>query len=349
MNLWDLALNHVSEETVAQYQSSQPKESGSNRFPWGPLAAVAACLVLLITAVPWLYTQLIGRRSPEPPPVQDYRTLWTNWEKMREIAMAERYLVRLSGTPYEAYELTQTADPALQGEKLADVEALGAWYLYLSTPEGKKLQQREAESGKTDWLRGGIYAIRGVDPALAVCVRFLDKGEALTTDHLYTFLNPLYSFVSLSSFWDGFRASERLRIKVSEEQTTARIAYVEKEEIRVKGFFLEDSLAEQIKHTLLSCQGEWMKEAPEDLYMGCRKTLTLFVQLEGGFAGSAVLYESGYLGFELNKAEFLSGHPLLFRISQEKTAEIFRQVESQARSYTPDESATVVATSLVAE
>jgi len=39
-------------------------------------------------------------------------------------------------------------------------------------------------------LRGEVYAIRDISRDIAVALKFLDKGDALTTTHYYVIMNP---------------------------------------------------------------------------------------------------------------------------------------------------------------
>ena len=48
----------------------------------------------------------------------------------------------------------------------------------------------DGQSSAPETLRGTVYTIKGVDKNIAVCIKFTDKGEALTTTHYYVMIDP---------------------------------------------------------------------------------------------------------------------------------------------------------------
>ena len=65
------------------------------------------------------------------------------------------------------------------GNKIADVSVTAGW----------KDDAGEWTS-TTEKLRGEVYVINGVSNDVAVALKFLDKGEAVTTTHYYVIMNP---------------------------------------------------------------------------------------------------------------------------------------------------------------
>ena len=43
---------------------------------------------------------------------------------------------------------------------------------------------------ETENLRGEVYEIHGISTDIAVALRFIDQGEAITTTHYYVIMNP---------------------------------------------------------------------------------------------------------------------------------------------------------------
>ena len=64
------------------------------------------------------------------------------------------------------------------GKKLSDVTVSAKW-VYC-----------DGHSSEPETLRGTVYTIKGVDKNIAVCIKFTDKGEALTTTHYYVMIDP---------------------------------------------------------------------------------------------------------------------------------------------------------------
>ena len=49
-------------------------------------------------------------------------------------------------------------------------------------------------------LRGEVYTINGVSNDVAVALKFLDKGEAVTTTHFYVLLNPAADLTPVEAY-----------------------------------------------------------------------------------------------------------------------------------------------------
>ena len=67
------------------------------------------------------------------------------------------------------------------GEKIGSVTVTGYWEGFGAVSENKT--QKET-------LSADVYSIKGVSDDVAVCLKFRDKGDALTTDHYYVVINP---------------------------------------------------------------------------------------------------------------------------------------------------------------
>ena len=65
------------------------------------------------------------------------------------------------------------------GEKIGDVTLTAGWQDNMS-----------GDWQTQEYLRGEVYEIPGVPQNVAVALRFLDKGDAVTLDHFYVILNP---------------------------------------------------------------------------------------------------------------------------------------------------------------
>lgn len=68
------------------------------------------------------------------------------------------------------------------GEKISDVTVTAGWETWV----GGNL----TETVSTENLRAEVYSIDGVSNDVAVALKFIDKGEAVTTTHYYVILNP---------------------------------------------------------------------------------------------------------------------------------------------------------------
>ena len=105
-----------------------------------------------------------------------------------ETAFHMSYLYFLDDSAYASYIPGKVIPPDKVGEKIGDATATAGWkYADGTTPE-------------TEQLRCEIFRITDIDPSTAVCIRFIDKGEALTTDHYYVQINTLADTSAVSEY-----------------------------------------------------------------------------------------------------------------------------------------------------
>jgi hypothetical protein len=80
-------------------------------------------------------------------------------------------------------------DESKIGVKIEDVTLTAGW------------KNSEGEWIRVEHLRGELYLIEGISPETAVALKFLDKGEAVTTTHYYTILNPDADLSSMQEYY----------------------------------------------------------------------------------------------------------------------------------------------------
>ena len=89
-----------------------------------------------------------------------------------------RYTYFIVDSSYSAYRPGKVVSEEMVGERLEDTAATGVYVF------------ADGRTEEDETLRCEIFALTGVDPGIAVCVRFIDKGKGLTTDHYYLLYNP---------------------------------------------------------------------------------------------------------------------------------------------------------------
>ena len=104
-----------------------------------------------------------------------------------ETAFYKAYCYSLDDPAYSAYIAGKVITPDKVGEKIGEATATAGW------------KYADGNVPVTEQLRCEIYRITEIDPATAICIKFLDKGEALTTDHYYVQYN---GFADLSAVAD---------------------------------------------------------------------------------------------------------------------------------------------------
>ncbi len=92
------------------------------------------------------------------------------------------YFYKVDDDNFSSYIGGKAINKDKLGEKISDVTVTAGWETWV----GEKL----TETVSTENLRAEVYSINGVSNDVAVALKFIDKGEAVTTTHYYVILNP---------------------------------------------------------------------------------------------------------------------------------------------------------------
>ena len=152
----DISESYVNEAYITA------KEYRPGWLKWGAMAACLALVVMVATvAMPAIFDN-----TDTPPTVSG------------ENKYERGYLYQIDEGDFSAYVGGKViAEEKLDG-KIDDVSVTAGW----KNAAGEWLSNEN--------LRGEIYLIKGVSSDVAVALKFLDKGEAVTTTHYYVILNP---------------------------------------------------------------------------------------------------------------------------------------------------------------
>ena len=112
------------------------------------------------------------------------------------------YRTRISEGSYIDYVEVQVCEVQYVGDLLGSVTVEAGW----QNGEGQYVSEVEH-------LRAQVYALKAYSPQAAICLKFIDKGDALTTEHYYVYRNPASSidFHSLGvglGWWDEMTMPE---------------------------------------------------------------------------------------------------------------------------------------------
>ena len=100
----------------------------------------------------------------------------------------KQYVYRMSAPEYASYLSGKVIDGSRVGEKIGDTTASAGW------------KYADGSMPAVETLRCELFEINGIDRSVAVCVRFIDKGETLTTDHYYALCNPNAGLSAVAEF-----------------------------------------------------------------------------------------------------------------------------------------------------
>ena len=101
----------------------------------------------------------------------------------------ESSVYRVEEGVYSAYASGKVIEESRIGEKLEDVSVMGGWR---NNSDGTWISQEQ--------LRAEVYAIRDISHEVAVALKFLDQGDALTTTHYYVIMNPAADLTAVADY-----------------------------------------------------------------------------------------------------------------------------------------------------
>ena len=183
MNGKDLleGLNHVEDRYVDEAEYGKLRK----RVPVGWIS-MAACVCLIATVL----LSSGGMKTAEDSAMAEAQNngavldraesgLETYVETSTALGYGETYRYSIDESVFADYVGGKVIEEEKLGEKIGDVTLTAGWHV---NSEGTWKTQEA--------LRGEVYAITGVAQEVAVALRFLDKGDAVTLDHYYVLLNP---------------------------------------------------------------------------------------------------------------------------------------------------------------
>ena len=159
----DINENYVNEAHMTA------RKSRPGWLRWG---AMAACLALVVMVATVAMTTMFNN-ADTPPVIGD-----TSPTASAENKYERGYFYQVDEGAFSTYVGGKVISEEKLGSKVEDISVTAGW------------KNAAGEWISTENLRCEIYLIDGVASDVAVALKFLDKGEAVTTTHYYVILNP---------------------------------------------------------------------------------------------------------------------------------------------------------------
>ena len=105
-----------------------------------------------------------------------------------ESAFSETYVYNVSDGEFSTYVSGKVISEDKIDYKIADVSVAAGW------------KNSFDEQLTTETLRAEVFLINGVSKNVAVALKFIDKGDALTTTHYYVIMNPEADLTSVKEY-----------------------------------------------------------------------------------------------------------------------------------------------------
>ena len=315
-------------ESAANYRKKHSPES--RILKWGAIAASFSVILLagalfMRGTIPSPDSPSTGSKPDIPPESSDIanNVYWS--ETPIENGVLEKKKLSVIDDPiYKNYISLRVIDPAHVGEKLGDTEIRSFWRNYLIN-----------EDTDLELLRAEIYAIKGISPETAVCIRYLDKGDALTTSHYYIYINPDDKPQDYEDFYrifalDGkFTAKSNVTLaKPSREGTTFQYCNPNADMLAQ---FLNTLTEAKTRSVNIACDNIF-RETEKDILKNCfaQASFTGETPLGGTFIGR--IYDTGYLIIRIN--DDLS---YVFEFSEKEMESIFLMINDSKIEQTSHE------------
>ena len=153
-------LGDINEEYVNEAHMTAKKKSRPVWLKWG---AMAACLALVVMVATVSLPMISDNGNTTPTIAYQYES---------------GYFYDIDSGVFSTYVGGKVIAEDKIGSKIEDVSVTAGW------------KNAAGEWTTNESLRGEVYLIDGVSSDIAVALRFLDKGDAVTTTHYYVILNP---------------------------------------------------------------------------------------------------------------------------------------------------------------
>ena len=179
------ALNQVDEDIVSGATRAK-KVKKNNWIKWGSIAACfIVMLAAMLTVMPMLFEEGSPIITPDNGPV--------NEGTVNDTGIAEGKLEK-----YYDYEITNGAFVTYINGKVIEAEKVGTKLESVTVTGGWKNEAGEWIS--TEVLNAEVYEITGIDSGIAVALKFIDQGEAVTITYYYVMLNPTADLTVLEEY-----------------------------------------------------------------------------------------------------------------------------------------------------
>lgn len=163
------AVGHIDDALV----SGATRAKAVKKNAWLKWGSIAACFAIMLMAAVVALPMLLDDGNTLPPSID------TTVNNDSEFIYEKGYFYNIDEGDFSTYVGGKVIAEDKIGNKISDVNLTAGW----------KDNKGEWES-KTEALRGEVYAINGVSNDIAVALKFIDKGEAVTTTHYYVMMNP---------------------------------------------------------------------------------------------------------------------------------------------------------------
>ena len=174
------SVGYIDDDLVCAAAEDKKKNKHNSWFKWG---SIAACFALILAASIVILPKTLSVDEPAPPIAPITSDTSRNEGASDESTGGENVLEK-----YYTYEIDDGKFSAYIGGKVIAEENVGNKTGNVTVTAGWKNGRDEWIS--TEKLNAEVYSLDGISEDVAVALRFIDQGEAITTAHYYVIMNP---------------------------------------------------------------------------------------------------------------------------------------------------------------
>ena len=174
------AVEHIDDDLVVAAAESKKKTKHNLWLKWG---SIAACFTLILVAAVGILPNMLSGDEPISPitpitPNNSSDEGISNEGGVADGNLEKYYDYVINNDAFATYINGKVIDANKVGSKMESVTVTGGW-------------KNEADEWiSTEDLNAEVYEITGIDSVIAVALKFIDQGEAVTTTHYYVMMNP---------------------------------------------------------------------------------------------------------------------------------------------------------------
>lgn len=155
------AIGHINDDLV----SGANRAKAVKKKSWLKWGSFAACFTIMLMAVATIAPMMFND-APDLPIDQ-------------EGIYEKGYFYGIDAGDFSTYVGGKVIAEDKIGNKISDASVTAGW------------RNAVGEwTSETEKLRGEVYTINGISKEVAVALKFIDEGEAVTTTHYYVIMNP---------------------------------------------------------------------------------------------------------------------------------------------------------------
>lgn len=297
-------------------------KTATKRHVFSRLAAVAAVFALLVTGMLVVLPMFREDENLPDDNIIGDALVWSNVFELfnpnsgsgvtEEAVVIEGYsFAEIETKKYSVYEIgnafPRDKKDEFIGEKLDEIKVRTGWRWYDDT--------------ETDivTVKAEIYEIKGVSPAAAVAVKYLEKGASNTTEHFYAALNTKYEFTTLAEFFSDFNAAVHMDIGKDALVT----AYPRFNSERIDKYRITEGGADIVKFLLtLDADAETVRsnDVVDTKINGCGeiRRVTFSMGSAGKMTNLLYIFDNGYIAI----GGPICGGFVFFKVGSKATSEL---------------------------